>query len=98
MDSLVSNKKGICCHVKHGRELALRLRERRGELSAVPLWSQKRVKNRASSKVWAAHTPPATDRIQAGKLTVVYAINLLFSVARRYFRWNGDTLKMFILS
>lgn len=69
-----------------------------GELSAGALHSQKRAKNGASSKVWAVHAPPATDQIQAGKLTVVYAINPLFSVARRYFRWNGDTLKMFILS
>lgn len=94
----MSNTKRVCCHVKDGCELSVQLWERRGELSTGPLCSQKRAKNAASSKVWAAHAPPATDRIQAGKLTVVYAINLLFSVARRYFRWNGDTLKMFILS
>lgn len=30
--------------------------------------------------------------------TALYAVNLLFSVAQRYFRWNGDTWRMFILS
>lgn len=60
--------------------------------------TQKRARTGAFGEVWAAQAPPAADRIQAGKLAVVYAINLSFPVARRYFRWNGDTCAMFVLS
>lgn len=94
----MSNKRGIGCHVKHRCELSVQLSERRGSCLQALSIHRKEQKNGASSEVWAAHAPSATDQIQAGKLTVVYAINLLFSVAWRYFRWNGDTLKMFILS
>lgn len=96
VDSPVSNKQDISYHVKHGWGFICW----RGGGVVCSRFPPVEKNKKRSFKQGLGSTCTSCNRSHPSRKThtIIYAINLLFTVAWRYFRWNGDTLKMFILS